>query len=162
MQANEFNRIQEDILRGRAKSAERVGWFSGASISLSFTLLGFLISKSDFIYLVHTHIFLFIILIFAWICLGLSIIASLLISFLTEKWLYYTSFNLYYGAKTKTPDEEINKINEDTSNYGKEKAKKRALFIIIAERIIYICGISGIFFLVSFLIGLTAIFIVYH
>lgn len=45
----ELKEIQKDVMRIRISSCERAGYFAGATISLSLTLLGFLLSKKEFI-----------------------------------------------------------------------------------------------------------------
>jgi hypothetical protein len=155
MQANEFNRIQEDVLRGCAESAERVGWFSGAAISLSFTLFVFLLSKESVVTFIHSNMYVLWSLIASWIFLTLAVLGSLLMRLLSEKWMFDTSSHLYLMSD---PDEFAQEINRQDPSLAKTlqiRANKKSWWLRWIERVIYISGIFGVLLLLFFLIKST-------
>lgn len=155
MQANEFNRIQEDILRGRAESAERVGWLSGAAISLSFTLLGFLLSKASIVTFIRSNVDVLWSLIAGWIFLTLAILGSLLMRLLSEKWLFDTSSHFYLMSNSDEFVQEINKQDPSLAKTLQIRANKKSWYLRWIEQLIYIGGILGFLSLLFFLIEST-------
>jgi hypothetical protein len=151
MTAEEFNRIQVDILRARAQSAERVGWFSGATISLSFTLLGYLLSKNYLILLLQKNNILLWLLMWGWIFLGISVVGSLLIRVIGEKWLYDASSYLYL---THNPDGFAQAINNSDPNLAAlllRRANLKSSLHGWIELLVYISAVIGIIFAIGFL-----------
>lgn len=158
MHSNEFNRIQEETLRSRAQAAERVGWFSGATISLSFTLLGFLLSERAFVYLIRTSAFLVWVLIFAWIFLGLSVLASLLIRLKSEQWLADTATHIYLTNSGEQFAQAMNTADPSLATAMRSRANNRMWWFMKMEHIIYAGAMFGIILSLVFLIALVLLY----
>lgn len=158
MNSQEFNRIQEDVVKNKAKAAERVGWFAGATISLSFTLLGFLLTKRYFIFLINESRFLLSALILGWVFLGVSILGSLIISWLGQTWLSNASSSLYLMTEEPFAKAMAN-ADPKLKTVLDKRTRRYARILNTIELLVYAGGILGIISLLLFLIGLTLAFV---
>ncbi len=89
----QLHSTQVEVNKERITASERVGWFSAGSISLSFTLIGYLFNNTDAKFVlsgsITNNIPLISVLIMGWVCLIISIIASLLTRILNATYLNY-------------------------------------------------------------------------
>ncbi len=152
---------QTDVLKEKAQSAERVGWFAGATISVSFTIVGYLFSQSNLVALIHGKTILFLILMLGWFFLGVSIISSFLVRLLGISWIYHaTSSELIRQNKTELT-QDINSVYPKFKDKLKSKANRSQKMLKVLEPLVYIGGILGIVLLLAFLMGLSYFTIFY-
>lgn len=139
---NFFNDTQYEVKREKIVAGERVGWFSAAAISLSFTLIGYLFSNDGAKKILAEEVFwnisLIIFLIVGWISLSLSVLGSLLIRLWNALHLNYntayqwSSKNREFKEKAleavevgvdflftdaKSTEQAIHNIEESKNNY---------------------------------------------
>ncbi|MDB5266183.1 MAG: hypothetical protein JWM39_896 [Parcubacteria group bacterium] len=181
-----FNTTQFEVKKERVAAAERVGWFAAATISLSFTLIGYLFSNGSAQHILSEEIFintpLVNILIIGWMCLLLSVLASLLVRLWSALHLNYNSAYHWSSENRKSKevaleaiasgmvfmftdaenDEEAKEnVEESKKNYAKLETdfQHRSKFWLkahnFAQAFVYVGAMSGILLLSIFLMIVT-------
>lgn len=182
--STDFNLTNKSVNKDRIEAAERVGWFAGASISLSFTLIGYLFSKEIFLNLLHDNFLLLSFLIIGWVCLSVAILGSLLVRLLNANYLNYNSWGDWLEKKIKEFEAEFaymdsggiyidvgdidayrSRLSDLKQNHGEleGKAKNKANFTLklvnLSMAAVFTGCILGLLSLVVFLIYLTSLFL---
>lgn len=158
MQSDEYSKIHQETVRERAKATERVGWFAGATISLSFSLFGFLVSKRYLVSIINQSPSLSLALILGWVFLSVSVVGSLLIGGIGEDWVRDSASQLYLMGNDQFA-KAMNKADPKLLNVITMRTKFKARALSIVEAFVYVSGILGIISLVFFLIQFTLFFV---
>lgn len=99
-----FNETQFEVNKERITSAEKAGWWAGAAVSLSFTLVGYIISNDELRSFLGIEIFynfpLVYLLIIGSITFLISIIGSVLCRLFNSSYLNYNQAN-YWASSEK-------------------------------------------------------------
>ncbi|MES2623613.1 MAG: hypothetical protein V4576_04390 [Patescibacteria group bacterium] len=181
----DFTNAQVDVNKERILSAEKAGWWSGAAISLSFTLIGYLVSTETLRPYLKTEEFgihILYLLIVAWISLLISIIGSVLCRLFNSSFLNYNFAERWASAEkelrrvqldwiisgydfvsyeTNSDTDAKNNIQESEKGYetlsmiAKKKKKRLLKFTNLTTAAAFAGNVIGILILGLFLILIT-------